>query len=382
MKLGNESLFTKQNKALLKGARVGIVTNHTGINTSFERTIDRLFDEGVNVRKLFAPEHGFYGVGKAGEIITDEMDRKTGIEVVSLYDQKKEMDPSLLKNIDILILEIQDVGVRFYTYISTMFRVMETTRNAGIPLIILDRPNPLGGKIVEGAGVQQDYYSFVGEYDLPIRHGMTIGELANLYKYEQDLDLDLHIIKMEGWSRECFFSDTGLNWIPPSQNIPDFTTSLIYPGTAFVEGTNLSEGRGTTMPFRWIGAPWINGEKWADALNQQGIAGVKFRSVLFKPALSKHQNRLIEGVEIHITDQKRFIPTEMGLHIINQTRRLYPDHFEWIKTGNDLFIDLLWGTSKYRHDLCRGRQVLEISHEWEKYAVAFKERRQPYLLYS
>ncbi|WP_164667992.1 exo-beta-N-acetylmuramidase NamZ family protein [Virgibacillus doumboii] len=381
MELGNENLFANQYKALVQNAKVGIITNYTGVNKSFERTIDQLIEEGVNVKKLFAPEHGFYGVGKAGELVSNEVDRKTGIDIVSLYDQEKRLDPDLLENIDVLILEIQDVGVRFYTYISTMFRVMETAGHVGIPLIILDRPNPLGGLIVEGAGVQQDYYSFVGEYDLPIRHGMTIGELANLYKHERDLNLELHIVKMEGWRREWLFSDTGLDWIPPSPNIPDFTTSLIYPGAAFVEGTNLSEGRGTTKPFSWVGAPWINGEKWADALNEQDISGVIFRPALFKPALSKHQNKVVEGVQIHITDQKRFVPTEMGLHFINQTRELYPDHFDWIKTDNEFFIDLLWGTSKYRQELTRGRQVTEIIHEWKEYAAAFMRRRKPFLFY-
>ncbi|MFD1362146.1 exo-beta-N-acetylmuramidase NamZ family protein [Lentibacillus salinarum] len=381
MRLGNENLFTEPYHSLLQNARVGMVTNYTGINTSFERTIDRLIEKGVNVKKLFAPEHGFYGVGKAGESMTDEVDRKTGIEIVSLYGQTTYMNPSLLEGIDVLILEIQDVGVRFYTYISTMFRVMEAAGQAGIPLVILDRPNPLGGTVVEGSGVESRYRSFVGAYDLPIRHGMTIGELAVLYKHERDLNVIIHIVKLEGWNRDCLFLDTDLNWVPPSPNIPDFKTSLLYPGTAFIEGTNMSEGRGTTMPFSWIGAPWINGEKWADVLNELDLPGVMFRPIMFKPALSKYQGEVIEGVEVHITDHKRFIPTTTGLHIINQTWALYPDHFEWIESESNLFIDLLWGSAKYRHDLTRGRPVSEISAEWGAYAAEFIERRKPYLLY-
>lgn len=381
MKLGNERLFTEPYDALLRHASVGIVTNYTGINSSFERTIDRLMDEGVNVEKLFAPEHGFDGVGKAGELISDEVDRKTGIEIVSLYDKSKRMPPDLLEGIDVLILEIQDVGVRFYTYISTMFRVMETAGQIGIPLVILDRPNPLGGTLVEGGGVESDYRSFVGDYDLPIRHGMTVGELAVLYKHESDLGVNLHIVKAEGWERDQLFSDTGLNWVPPSQNIPNFTTSILYPGTAFIEGANLSEGRGTTMPFKWIGAPWINGEKWAEVLNELKLPGVMFRPVMFKPALSKYQGLVIEGVEVHITDPERFTPTTTGLYIIDQTRRLYPEHFEWMASEDGLFIDLLWGSSKYRRDLERGRPVSEINAEWGEYSAAFIKRRKPYLLY-
>ncbi|QKY69993.1 exo-beta-N-acetylmuramidase NamZ domain-containing protein [Lentibacillus sp. CBA3610] len=381
MKLGNENLFTEPYNSLLRGARVGIVTNYTGLNSSFERTIDRLIDEGVNVTKLFAPEHGFYGVGQAGESVSDEVDPKTGIEIISLYGKNKQMAKHLLRDIDTLILEIQDVGVRFYTYISTMFHVMKTAGNAGVPLVILDRPNPLGGTLVEGAGVENRYRSFVGQYDLPIRHGMTIGELAVLYKHENDLDADLHIVKVEGWDREWLFSNTDLNWVPPSQNIPNFTTSLIYPGTAFIEGTNLSEGRGTTMPFRWIGALWINGEKWADVLNELDLPGVTFRPVMFKPALSKYEGAVIEGVEVHVTDSDCFIPTATGLHIIDQTWHLYPDQFEWIESEGSLFIDLLWGSSKYRQDLNRGRSVSEIIEEWEAYSADFIKRRKPYLLY-
>ncbi|MBP1971545.1 uncharacterized protein YbbC (DUF1343 family) [Virgibacillus natechei] len=382
MKLGNENLFTDAYDSLWKDSRIGMVTNYTGINLNFERTIDRLIERGANIEKLFAPEHGFYGVGKAGELIANEVDRKTGIDIISLYDKEKNMDPCLLNNIDVLIMEFQDVGVRFYTYISTMFRVMKTASQVGVPLVILDRPNPLGGTIIEGGGIEGNYHSFVGDYDLPIRHGMTIGELASLYKFENGLDVDLDIVKVEGWKRDWLFSDTDLSWVPPSQNIPDFESCLLYPGTAFIEGTNLSEGRGTAMPFRWIGAPWINGEKLSNVLNEIGLPGVRFRPVMFKPSLSKHQDVTVEGVEIHLTNQRSIVPTEIGLHIIDQTRKLYPTKFSWVKTGNDYFIDLLWGNSTYRYDIELGRPVSEISQEWQDYATWFMKRRQAHLLYT
>lgn len=382
MKLGNENLFIDSYNALWKGARIGVVTNYTGVNRFFERTIDRFIESGANVTKLFAPEHGFYGVGRAGESISHEVDKKTGIEIKSLYGEKKSMASKILEDIDVLIMEFQDVGARFYTYISTMFNVMETVNHVNIPLVILDRPNPLGGTLIEGGGVEDRYRSFVGAYDIPIRHGMTIGELATLYKYENDLVVDLNIVKVEGWRREWHFSDTKLDWVPPSQNVPTLEASILYPGTAFIEGTNLSEGRGTTMPFQWIGAPWINGEEWADALNVLGHPGVTFRPVMFKPALSKHKNITVEGVQIHVTDQKLVRPTEIGLHIIDQARRLYPNDFDWIKTGEDYFIDLLWGNSRYRDDFNQGRLVSEINHEWQEYAASFMKRRDPYLLYT
>ncbi|UJL45399.1 DUF1343 domain-containing protein [Virgibacillus sp. NKC19-16] len=382
MKLGNENAFKDSYKALWKGARIGVVTNYTGVNKIFDRTIDRLIAGGANVTKLFAPEHGFYGVGRAGEHISREVDKKTGIEIESLYGEKRSMDVDLLEDIDVLIMEFQDVGARFYTYISTMFNVMETANQAGIPLVILDRPNPLGGTLIEGGGVDERYRSFVGDYDLPIRHGMTIGELAILYKYENNLDVELNIVKLEGWRREWYFSDTKLDWVPPSQNIPTFETSILYPGTAFIEGTNLSEGRGTTMPFQWIGAPWINGEEWSDALNILDIPGITFRPVMFKPTLSKHKNVTVEGVQIHVIDQRLVRPTEIGLHIIDQARRLYPNDFDWIKTEDDYFVDLIWGTSRYRHEFNQGRLVSEISQEWQEYASGFRKRREPYLLYT
>lgn len=380
--LGNENLFTDKYRSLWQGKRIGMVTNYTGVNTSYERTVDKLIAHGADVMRLFSPEHGFYGVGRAGEAMDDEIDQKTGIEITSLYGEKKDLDPAFLDDVDVLMLEFQDVGSRFYTYVSTMFRVMKTAQKVGIPLLILDRPNPLGGEDVEGGDVEEAYRSFVGDYSLPIRHGLTLGELATLYQKENQLDLDLHVVLMDGWKRDQLFGDTHLDWVPPSQNIPTFETATLYPGTAFIEGTNLSEGRGTTMPFRWLGAPWINGEKWADALNELDLPGVKFRPVIFQPTFSKHCGETVEGVQIHIVDQNGLVPTEVGLHVIDQAKKMYPNEFQWIKTGDRYFIDLLWGSSKYRQDLDRGRSVSDISREWREFSKRFKERRKPYLLYQ
>lgn len=359
-----------------------MVTNYTGVNASYERTVDRLIENGADVKRLFSPEHGFYGAGRAGESMGDETDLKTGIEITSLYGKKKDMDPELLDDIDVLILEFQDIGARFYTYISTMFHVMKTTQEVGIPLLILDRPNPLGGDVVEGGDVEEAYRSFVGDYSLPIRHGMTFGELATLYKAENDLTINLRVVLMDGWKREQSFPDTHLDWVPPSQNVPTFETAELYPGAAFIEGTNLSEGRGTTMPFRWVGAPWMNGEKWADALNALDLSGVRFRPVIFKPTFSKHSDETAEGVQIHIEDREQLIPTEVGLHLIDQAKKMYPSDFEWRKLGDRFSIDLLWGSSKYRQDFDNGRTVEDMSQEWQEYAEQFKQRRKPYLLYQ
>lgn len=380
--LGNERLFQNPYFDCWHGKRLGMVTNYTGVNATYERTVDRLIEEGAQIKRLFSPEHGFYGVGRAGESIGDEKDLRTGIEIKSLYGQNKDLAPELLEDIDVLILEFQDIGARFYTYVSTMFHIMKTLANVKIPLLILDRPNPLGGNMVEGGDVEENFRSFVGDYSLPIRHGMTFGELATLYQAENELDLDLRVVLMDGWRRDQRFPDTHLDWVPPSQNIPTFETAELYPGAAFIEGTNLSEGRGTTMPFRWIGAPWINSEKWADALNTLELAGVCFRPVIFKPSFSKHEGETVEGVQIHLETREHLLPTQVGLHIIEQTKRLYPDQFAWVRSGNLYFIDLLWGSSKYRQGLDNGRSVEDIHQEWQEYAKQFKLRREPYLLYG
>ncbi|HEX7065237.1 MAG TPA: DUF1343 domain-containing protein [Bacillales bacterium] len=380
--LGNENLFNPRYRSLWQNLRIGIVTNYTGMDSLFVRTVDRLIQQGANVKKLFSAEHGFYGAGRAGESMVNEIDRKTGIEIVSLYGESKDMDPRTLDEIDVLIFEFQDIGSRFYTYISTMFRVMETVEKVGVPLLLLDRPNPLGGNVVEGGEVEDAYLSFVGNYNIPIRHGMTLGELATLYKRENDLGVDLHIVLMEDWDRSNTFPQTHLDWVPPSQNIPSFRSAQLYPGTAFIEGTNISEGRGTTMPFQWLGAPWIDGEKLADKLNGLQLPGVAFRPVLFKPTFSKHEGKLTEGIHTHITDGERLRPTELGLHLIDQVKTLYPKEFQWLPPRKDIyFIDLLWGSAQYRKDLDRGRPVEEISQEWVENAVRFKRRRQSSLLY-
>jgi uncharacterized protein YbbC (DUF1343 family) len=382
MRLGCERLFDAEYQVLWTGKRIGLITNYTGIDRQFRRTVDRMIEHGAKVMRLFTAEHGFYGVAQAGVHIASETDRRTGIEIISLYGEEKSISAQNLTDIDLLIFEFQDVGVRFYTYISTMFRVMKKASELGIPLLILDRPNPIGGISVEGPGIVNHYLSFVGEYNIPIRHGLTLGELSLLYKDETGLSLDVTILPVEGWSREQQFPDTGLQWVPPSPNMPTFSTAQVYPGTAFFEGTNLSEGRGTTLPFQWIGAPWIDGERLADRLNTLQHPGVVFRPVAFSPTFSKYQGERVEGVHVHILNDRQFRPTYLGLKMISEIMRIYPDHFKWTDPFKGrYFIDLIWGSPKYREDLEKGRQAEEIDQEWQEEAAVFEKRRSKYLLY-
>lgn len=382
MRLGCERLFDPEFKSVWKGRRLGIVTNYTGVDAKFRRTVDRLIEEGAHVVRLFTAEHGFYGVAQAGAHIESETDQKTGIEIVSLYGKSKDLPPEIIKDVDLLLFEFQDIGVRFYTYISTMFRVMKSASTAKVPFMVLDRPNPLGG-MVEGAGVEEGFHSFVSEYNVPIRHGLTLGELAQLYKEENELELQLIIVPVEGWSRNQQFHELPMQWIPPSPNMPTYETAQIYPGTGFFEGTNVSEGRGTALPFQWIGAPWINGEKLADALNELHLPGVRFRPVAFQPTISKHQGVRVEGVQIHLVNADQLKPTYIGLQMIAAIKRLYPDHFNWLPPFNGRhFIDLLWGSSRYREELDQGRNPDEIWQEWQQHARDFEQRRKPYLIYQ
>ncbi|PTQ56645.1 MAG: hypothetical protein BSOLF_2795 [Candidatus Carbobacillus altaicus] len=382
MKLGSERLFEPSYRALWEHKRIGLVTNYTGVDRSFVRTVDRLIAHGADVVRLFSAEHGFYGVAQAGIHVDHEFDRRTGLEIVSLYGASKDVPRDKLRDLDVLMLEFQDVGVRFYTYISTMWKVMDRAEEVGLPLVVLDRPNPIGGMAIEGAGVSREMRSFVGAYDLPIRHGMTMGELALFYHHERGYTVDLTVVPMEGWQRTMHWPETGLLWVPPSPNMPSYEAVVLYPGTGFFEGTNLSEGRGTAFPFQWIGAPWIESERLAEALNALDLPGVRFRPIVFIPVYSKHRDTRVEGVHVHLTDAGAVCPTFLGLKMIEVIRRLYPNAFAWLEPHQGrYFIDLLWGAPYYREAFERGRPVEEIDQEWQEAAQHFAVRRQGFLLY-
>lgn len=327
VKLGNDVLMEKH-LDLLKDKHVGLVVNHTAKLSSGEFLVDALMQNGINVVALFGPEHGVRGEASAGEKVSDSKDQKTGIPIFSLYRKNRKPTQDMLKNIDVLVYDIQDVGARFYTYISTMGLCMEAAAERKIPFIVLDRPNPLGGLKIDGPIMEDSLKSFVGMYPIPVVYGLTCGELAMMINDEGWLadkaKCKLTIIKMEGWKRSMLWTETGLNWIAPSPNIPTVETAFTYPATCFVEATNISEGRGTGKPFQYIGAPFINGGQLATSLNKTLMPGVEFSPVSFTPTSSKFKGEQCSGVFVRVTNARTFEPFNTGLAIIRQMLALSP----------------------------------------------------------
>lgn len=381
--LGVEVLLTEQKK-LLQGKRVGLITNPTGVDQELTNIVDLLNDEDdIKLTALYGPEHGVRGSAQAGEYVEFYIDDKTGLPVYSLYGQTRKPTPEMLENIDVLLFDIQDVGTRFYTYIYTMAYAMEAAKEKGIPIIVLDRPNPLTGTAVEGTVLDMKYASFVGNYAIPLRHGMTIGELAQLFNSKFKIDADLTVVKMKGWKRDVYYDETPLQFVLPSPNMPTLDTAIVYPGIALFEGTNISEGRGTTKPFELIGAPFIHGTELAQQLNTLKLSGVIFRPVSFTPTTSKFANQLSHGVQIHITDRKKFQPFETGVHMVKAVHDLYPDQFQFqaANRAGISFFDQLVGNGWIRQGIEERRSVKDMKNQWEKELYDFKKTRSQYLLY-
>nr|WP_204541262.1 DUF1343 domain-containing protein [Peribacillus deserti] len=370
---------------LLKGKRVGLITNPTGVDQQVNSIVDLLSKHpDVNLTALYGPEHGVRGSAQAGQYVEYYTDEKTGLPVYSLYGKTKKPTPEMLENVDVLLFDIQDVGTRFYTYIYTMALAMEAAKENKKQIIVLDRPNPQGGEKVEGPVLEDKYSSFIGEYAIPVRHGMTVGELALLFNKEFNIGADLTVVKMEGWKRDMYYDNTPLEWVLPSPNMPTLETALVYPGAALIEGTNVSEGRGTTKPFELIGAPFINGDDLAAKLNSLDLPGVQFRSASFIPTFSKHVNVLSHGIQIHVTDREYYKPFETGLHIVKAIHDMYPDKFAFrTPSSNGIsFFDNLVGNGSIRQGIEEGKSVNQMKAEWEIGLEDFMDVRNKYLLYK
>lgn len=383
MKLGIE-VFMEQHIQKYKGKRLGLVTNMTGVTSRLKPTIDVLFQHSdVQLTALYGPEHGIRGDGREGEAIDSFVDPYTGVPVYSLYGKAKKPTPEMLKEVDVILFDLQDIGARYYTYIYTMAYVMEACGELGIPLIVLDRPNPIGGDAVEGNLLKSDCSSFVGLYPIPNRHGLTIGELALLYKYEFGIKCELVAVPMEGWKRQMLYDQTGLCWVPPSPNSTGLDMCLLYPGTCLIEGTNLSEGRGTTRPFEYIGAPFIDGYKLAQVLNQLQLGGVLFRSASFIPAYQKYSGERCEGIQVHITDRKGIRPVQIGLQIIETIANLYPKEFAFAEKNSrgKTFFDLLAGDVTVQQHILEGTISIFLEYCVSE-AENFKDLSRRYYLYS
>ncbi|MFD1039733.1 exo-beta-N-acetylmuramidase NamZ domain-containing protein [Virgibacillus byunsanensis] len=381
--LGVEVLLDEQ-KDLIEGKRVGLITNPTGVDKELNSIVDRLHnDPDVDLTSLYGPEHGVRGNAQAGDYVEYYIDETTGLPVYSLYGQTRKPTPEMLENVDVLLFDIQDVGTRFYTYIYTMAYAMEAAQENDIEFMVLDRPNPLSGAKVEGPVLDPDYASFVGNYPIPLRHGMTVGELAKLFNKEFDIGADLTVVEMNGWKRNMYYDDTPLEFVLPSPNMPTFDTAMVYPGAALIEGTNLSEGRGTTKPFELIGAPYVNSTEFAAALNDLNLPGVSFRAASFTPSFSKHSATLSNGVQIHVDHKQSFHPVETGLHIVKTLHDMYPEDFAFRaeNSAGVSFFDNLIGNGWIREAIENGESVESMKEEWGGELEEFKNVRENYLVY-
>jgi uncharacterized protein YbbC (DUF1343 family)/CubicO group peptidase (beta-lactamase class C family) len=373
--LNGIDVLERDNFKQLAGLRVGLVTNHTGRNREGRQTIDVLNKApGVKLVALFSPEHGIRGL--ADEKISDSKDEATGLPIYSLYGEIRRPKPEQLKDLDALVYDIQDIGARFYTYISTLGYVLEEAAKAKLPVFVLDRPNPIGGVDVEGPTADSDKLSFIAYHTIPTRHGLTVGELAQLFNRQRKIGADLRVIKMDGWRRSMWFDETNLTWINPSPNMRSLTEATLYPGVGLLETTNLSVGRGTDTPFEIVGAPWIQGDKLADYLNQRGIPGVRFVPVRFTPKASVFKNEQCEGVNIIITDRVAFRPLLTGIEMALALRRLYTN--DW-KVDN--YLRLLVNVDTLER-IKRGESARDIVASWNASLQEFRRVRAEILLYN
>ena len=374
--LNGIDVLEKNNFKELNGLRVGLVTNHTGRNLAGKPTIDVL-KEAPNVKlvALFSPEHGIRGeLDQEG--IKDSVDEKTGLPVFSLYGETRRPKPEQLKDLDVIVYDIQDIGARFYTYTATLKNVMEEAAKLVKPIIVLDRPNPIGGNSVEGSLADEDKLSFIAAHTIPVRYGLTIGELGMMMNKERNIGADLKVIKMENWTRSQWFDETNQTWINPSPNMRSLTQATLYPGIGLLETTNVSVGRGTDTPFEIVGAPWLDGQKLAKHLNERNLKGVRFVPVKFKPNASVFKNENLGGINIIITDRSNFESVKTGIEIAAALRKLYPNDWQVDKYSRLLVnADIL-------ERVKRGESPEEIENSWQKSLTEFKTRRASFLLYK
>jgi uncharacterized protein YbbC (DUF1343 family) len=374
----------------IAGKRIGLVTHPSAVTGDLRHAIPLLHDgRGWKLTTLFGPEHGMWGEAQDMAHVGDAVDPLTGLRVYSLYGASvDDLAPKaeMFGNIDTLVIDLQDIGSRYYTFIYTMALCMREAAKAGVPVVVLDRPNPIDGVHLEGNIREEKYSSFVGMYPLPVRHGMTAGELARLFNKEFKLNCDLTVVPMRGWKRSMWWDDTGLPFVLPSPNMPTLATATVYPGMCLVEGTNLSEGRGTTHPFELFGAPWLDSFKLAGALNEIDLPGVRFRPHYFMPTFQKHAGKMCGGVEMHVTDREIFEPFRTGLWCVKVARDQNPEKFDWRRetyefVSDRLAIDLLAGSTRYREIVEAGGDVDDFVDGWQDELQEFAEKREDFLLY-
>ena len=384
--LGIDRLLTADRR-LVQGRRVGVVCNPASINPAFRHSADLLFDDpDVTLAAIFGPQHGFRADLQDNMIETPHArDGRHDVPIFSLYSEVREPSAEMLKGLDAIVIDLQDVGTRVYTYIYTMANCMRAAARHGVRVVVCDRPNPVNGTDIEGHLLDTAYASFVGQFPIPLRHGMTIGELARLFNAVFGLNAELDVVPMDGWRRSMFFDETRLPWVIPSPNLPTLDTAVVYPGAVLFEGTQLSEGRGTTRPFELIGAPWIDGERYAEAMNARALPGIHFRPVFFEPTFQKHARQSCGGCQLHVTDRNVFLPVRTTVEMLDEFRRQDPAKFAWRQPPYEyehekMPIDILYGSPKLREAVDAG-SIAPLFASSARDEEAFRKTRQPFLLY-
>ena len=385
VRLGSDVLLSSSR---LRGKRVGVVCNPASIDHSFRHIIDRLATaDGVTLSAIFGPQHGFRSDVQDNMIETPHRDDpRRRVPIYSLYSDTREPTAEMLRDLDVLVIDLQDIGARIYTYIYPMAHSLRAAARHRVPVSVCDRPNPIGSD-VEGASLRPGYESFVGQFPIPMRHGCTIGELARLFNEHFAIGAPLEVITMEGWQRDAYADATGLPWVMPSPNMPTLDSAVVYPGTVLFEGVLVSEGRGTTRPFELVGAPWIDAERFADAMNALALPGAHFRPAVFEPTFQKYAKQPCGGCQIHVTDRPAFKPVLTGAALIREFRRANREAFAWRQPpyeyeAEKLPIDILAGSDELRLQVEADVPVVEIAASWRDDEAAFTALRRPFLLYE
>jgi uncharacterized protein YbbC (DUF1343 family) len=372
----------------LSGRRVGLVCNPASVDLACVHVIDRLNASGVGLTAIFGPQHGFRSDLQENMIETAHArDEERRVPVYSLYSDTREPEASMLEDVDVLVLDLQDVGTRIYTYIYTMANCLKAARRTGTKVIVCDRPNPIGGVAVEGPMLLPGFESFVGMFPMPMRHGMTIGELARLFNEHFGLGADLTVAPMEGWRRGMYHDEARAPWVMPSPNIPTLDSAIVYPGTVLFEGTSVSEGRGSTRPFELLGAPGVPAERFAAGMNALRFEGVYFRPAVFEPTFHKHAKVTCGGCQIHVIDRERFRPVAVGAALVAAFRAADPDRFRWRDPpyeyeAEKFPFDILAGSSELREQIEAGTSIADITRSWEPGVGEFAKIRDRFLLYE
>ena len=383
--LGSERLLAS---GMLAGRRVGLVSNPASVNGAFRHIADRIAAQpGVTLAALFGPQHGFHADVQDNMVETAHTRHpRLGVPLHSLYSDTREPTAEMLDGLDVLVIDLQDVGTRVYTYVYTMANCLRAARRCGLPVVVCDRPNPIGGEAIEGPLLDSGFASFVGQFPIPLRHGMTIGELARLFNDRFDIGAELEVIPLEGWSRSMYHDDAGAPWVIPSPNLPTLDSAVVYPGAVLLEGTLLSEGRGTTRPFELFGAPGIDSDRLAGTLNALELPGAHFRPATFEPTFQKHAGRPCGGCQIHVTNRRAFRPVRAGVAVIAACREALGDRFGWREPPYEyehdkMPIDILAGSPALRHAIDAGRTAGDVAADWKDDLAAFEGIRQEFLLY-